>query len=70
MLVRINRHRRIEHRPPIRADLHPPLRVVQRPMVMTAQQDQIVEIRWATIVPVNNMMSIAPPRRRATPRKR
>ncbi|MDF2471983.1 MAG: hypothetical protein K0Q61_4355, partial [Rhodococcus erythropolis] len=29
---------------------------------MTAQQDQVVEICWATIVPVNNMMGIAPPR--------
>ena len=70
LLIRINRHRRIEHRLPIRPDLHPPLRVVQCPMMMTAQQNQVVEIRWATIVPVNNMMGIAPPRRSPAPRER
>ncbi len=46
------------------------LRVVQRPMMMTTQQDQIIEICWATIIPMNDMVSIAPPRRSPTPRKR
>ncbi len=70
LLIRVDRHRRIEHRFSVGANLDPPFGVVHRPMMVTAQQDQVVEICWATIVPVNNMVGIAPPRRRPAPRKR